>query len=76
MRAMSNGHVHDIHDKSVRKCIISFRISTHRLRIERGRYLGEKPEDDVTHIIPLKLKCTFYVNVKSMKVKGKYFMII
>ena len=37
----------DIHGKSVRKCISSFRISTHRLRNERGRYLGEKPEDRV-----------------------------
>ena len=33
-----------MHDKSVRKCISSFRISTFRLRIERGRYLSEKPE--------------------------------
>ena len=35
----------DIHDKSIRKCFSSFRISTHRLRIERGRYVGEKTED-------------------------------
>ena len=38
-------YLEDKHDKSVRKCISSFRISTHRLRIERCRYLGEKPED-------------------------------
>ena len=38
-------YLEDIHDKSVRKCLSSFRISTHRLRIERGRYVGEKPED-------------------------------
>lgn len=38
-------YLEDIHDKSVRKCLSSFRISAHRLRIERGRYVGEKPED-------------------------------
>ena len=32
-----------VHDKSVRKCLTSLRISAHRLRIERGRYVGEKP---------------------------------
>ena len=30
-----------------KKCICSFRISTHRLRIERGRYIGEKPRGQV-----------------------------
>ena len=35
-------YLKDIHDKSVRKCLSSFRISTHRLRI--NRYVGEKPE--------------------------------
>ena len=34
-----------VHDKSVRKCLTSLRISAHRLRIERGRYVGEKPEE-------------------------------
>ena len=34
-----------VHDKSVRKCLTSLRISAHRLRIERGRYRGEKPEE-------------------------------
>lgn len=38
-------YLEDIQDKSIRKCLSSFRISTHRLRIERGRYVGEKPED-------------------------------
>lgn len=33
-----------LHDKSIRKCLTSFRISAHRLRIERGRYCGETPE--------------------------------
>ena len=74
-------YLEEIRDKSIRKCVSSFRISTHRLRIELGRFLGEKPEDKLfnacnTHVIPLKMKCTFYVNVKSMKVRGKYFMII
>ena len=32
--------------------------------------------DYVTHVIPLKMKCTFCVSVKTMKVRGKYFMII
>lgn len=39
-----------IHDKSIRKCIASFRISAHRLRIERGRYLGEKVEDRLCNV--------------------------
>ena len=38
-------YLENIHDKSIRKCLSSFRISTHKLRIERGRYVGEKPED-------------------------------
>ena len=38
-------YLEDIHYTSVTKCISSFRISADRLRIERGRYLGEKPED-------------------------------
>ena len=38
-------YLEDIHEKSVRKCISSFRIGTLRIRIEPGRYLGEKPED-------------------------------
>ena len=38
-------YLEEIHDKSDRKYISSFTISTHRLRIECGRYLGEKPED-------------------------------
>ena len=38
-------YLDDIYDKSVRKGLSSFRISAHKLRIERGRYFGEKPED-------------------------------
>ena len=38
-------YLENMHDKSIRKCLSSFRISTHKLRIERGRYVGEKPED-------------------------------
>ena len=34
-------YLDDIYDKTVRKCLSSFRISAHRLRIERGRYFGE-----------------------------------
>lgn len=34
-------YLEEIHDKDIRKCISSLRISTHRLRIERGRYIGE-----------------------------------
>lgn len=33
-----------LHDKNIRKCLTAFRISAHRLRIERGRYCGETPE--------------------------------
>ena len=31
--------------KNIRKSICCFRVNAHRLRIERGRYLGEKPEE-------------------------------
>ena len=32
-------------DRNLRRCICAFRIGAHRLRIERGSYCGEKPED-------------------------------
>ncbi|MEW8545934.1 MAG: reverse transcriptase family protein, partial [Candidatus Thiodiazotropha sp.] len=38
-------YLDDLHDKVIRKCLCAFRISAHRLRIERGRYCGEKPEE-------------------------------
>ena len=38
-------YLENLYDKNLRRCLTSFRISTHRLRIERGRYCGEKPED-------------------------------
>ena len=38
-------YLENLIDKGFRRCLCSFRISTHRLRIERGRYCGEKPED-------------------------------
>ena len=38
-------YLENIHDKSTRKRLSSFRISTHKLMNERGRYVGEKPED-------------------------------
>ena len=38
-------YLEDIPDKILRRSLCSFRISTHRLRIERGRYCGEKPEE-------------------------------
>ena len=31
-----------IHDFDIRKCISSFRISAHKLRIERGMYKGKR----------------------------------
>ena len=34
-----------MHDRNLRRYICAFRISAHRLRIEHGRYCGEKPED-------------------------------
>ena len=38
-------YLENLIDKDFRRCLCSFRISTHRLRIERGRYCGEKPDD-------------------------------
>ena len=37
-------YLENILDKDLRRCLSSFRISAHRLRIERGRYCREKPE--------------------------------
>ena len=38
-------YLEQLSDRDLRKCLCSFRISTHRLRIERGRYYREKPEE-------------------------------
>ena len=38
-------YLEEINDKSIRKCLSAFRISAHRLRIERGRYVREDLED-------------------------------
>ena len=38
-------YLENLSDKDLRKRLCSFRISTHKLRIERGRYCGEKTED-------------------------------
>ena len=38
-------YVEILHDKKLRISLSSFRISTHRLRIERGRYCEEKSEE-------------------------------
>ena len=40
----------DIWDRTGRKGLCSLRISSHRLGTERGRYLGEKPEDILCNI--------------------------
>ena len=72
-------YIDDIYDKTVRKCLSSFRISAHRIRIERGRYFGEKKKqkkDYVLHVMLLKMKFTFCVNVISTQVKRKYFMTV
>ena len=69
-------YLEDIHDKSVRKCLSSFRISTHRLRIDGVDMLVKSQRIDyVYHVIKLRMRYTFFVNVKSMKIKGKYYMI-
>lgn len=39
-----------INDKSIRKSLTSFRVSSHRLRIERGRYFGEKPDERLCNV--------------------------
>ena len=38
-------YLEQLSDRHLRKCLSSFRISAHRLRIERGRYYREKPEE-------------------------------
>ena len=58
-------------DKDLRRCLCSFRISTHKLRIERGRYYGEKPEErlcDSCNIIENEIhflcKCNKYNSLR------------
>ena len=38
-------YIEILQEKKLRRSLSSFRISTHRLRIERGRYCGERPEE-------------------------------
>ena len=38
-------YLDNVSDKNTRKGLCCFRISAHRLRIERGRYWREKPEE-------------------------------
>ena len=64
-----------INEKSIRKCISSLRISAHRLRIERGRYVRPKEEiedrlcllcntiEDEVHFL---VKCRKYENQRSL----------
>ena len=59
-------------DKDLRRCLCSFRISTHKLRIERGRYCGEKPEErlcDSCNIIENEIhflcKCNKYDSLRK-----------
>ena len=59
-------------DKDLRRCLCSFRISTHKLRIERGRYYGERPEErlcDSCNIIENEIhflcKCNKYNSLRK-----------
>ena len=59
-------YLENLIDKDFRGCLCSFRISTHRLRIERGRYCGEKPEDrpcDSCNVVENEIH--FYANVNK-----------
>ena len=38
-------YIEILQEKKLRRSLSSFRISTHRLRIERGRYCGERPDE-------------------------------
>ena len=38
-------YIEILQDKKLKRSLSSFRISTHTLRIELGRYCGEKPEE-------------------------------
>ena len=59
-------------DKDLRRGLCSFRISTHKLRIEHGRYYGEKPEErlcDSCNIIENEIhflcKCNKYNSLRK-----------
>ena len=65
-------YLENLHDINIKKCICSFRISTHRLRIERGRYIGEKSEDRLCgQCNLLENEIHFYASVRNMKLSGK-----
>ena len=59
---------------NIRKCISSFCISAHKLRIERGRYKGEKPEKPEESLCEecneVETEVHLYVNTKRMKLLG------
>ena len=59
-------------DKNLRRCLCSFQISTHKLRIERGRYGRGKPEErlcDSCNIIENEIhflcKCNKYDSLRK-----------
>ena len=60
-------YLENLTDKTLRRCLCVFRISAHRLRIERCRYCGGKPEDrlcDYCNVIENEIhflcQCTKY----------------
>ena len=57
-------YLEQLSDRDLRKCLSSFRISAHRLRIERGRYYREKPEERLCNSCnQTENEIHFYVNV-------------
>ena len=77
-------YVEILQDKKLRRSLSSFRTSTHRLRIERGRYCGEKPEErlcnfcniieDEIHFLCdckryLELRCKMFDTINNSNVR-------
>ena len=57
-----------LQDRKQRKSITAFRISAHKLQIERGRYISRKQlrTNYALLVIILKMRSIFFVNVLSI----------
>lgn len=68
-------YIEDIYDKDIRKCICSLRISTHKLRIERGRYCGETVENRLCTVCnEIETEVHFLCQCQKYKsLRGKMF---
>ena len=69
-------YLDNVPDKNTRKGLCCFRISAHRLRIERGRYWREKPEErlcDSCNVVDNEIHFLCQCKKKKKKKKKKEY---